>query len=326
MVRRVLLCAAALALGGACDAGFETPSIVLDLRVLGIRCDPPEVVLDVDPMDPDSFQNVDIPPVTVTALVADPATTDSFRWSMVACPPTSSLRCDDPSAPYVNIGAGRIDDPETIQSEEEGVTDSFVVLPTVLEESVRLDDVAGFGGIGVQIEIVIWPEQDGDDLSRAIYASKKILYSPRVPEERVANENPWIERIDRTIEDAEDTDPRTPVPFGRCGFAPPVPVAPEEVIRLEPVEPEGARETYVLPTFDGGVRTITENLRYSWFATAGELTAEQTGGPLDAFGNAPPLWTEWKAPQEAGEVAFWVVQRDERGGSSWIELCFEVTP
>ena len=68
--RRGLGIGIALALAcGACDAGFETPSIVLDLRLLGMAGSPPEIVADFDPMAPTI---PDLPPIDVAVLVADP--------------------------------------------------------------------------------------------------------------------------------------------------------------------------------------------------------------------------------------------------------------
>jgi hypothetical protein len=84
------------------------------------------------------------------------------------------------------------------------------------------------------------------------------------------------------------------------------------------------RETYSVPTLDGSVRTFTENLRYSWLATAGSFSDEHTGGPVDAFGNHPLLRTRWTAPPAAGPVELWVVVRDERGGTYWTKRTFMV--
>src|SRR5690606_22747649 len=101
---------------------------------------------------------------------------------------------------------------------------------------------------------------------------------------------------------------------------------------VEPLEPQGAREDYVVPTFDGGSRMLTENLSYAWYATAGEWNRENTGGPRDFAGNAPPLDSTWTAPTDpeivgAGlDVALWMVQRDERGGQTWYHSCLRVVP
>jgi hypothetical protein len=86
----VTLVAAASA--GACNTGFEKQSIVIDLRLLAIRTEPAEVVVDVDPAD---LGSIEVPPVTVTALVADPLGR-ALSYTMTACGETFSLRCDDP--------------------------------------------------------------------------------------------------------------------------------------------------------------------------------------------------------------------------------------
>jgi hypothetical protein len=314
-VRPILqLCAAgalAAVAAAGCDAGFEKQSIVLDLRALAAQANPPEVVLDIDVMDPDSFEQLSIPPITVTALYADPGEARRLEWIMTACPPTRSLRCDDPTAPYIAVDFGSIDDPEDAGSQ--GISGTFTATPAVLQESLRLDDAALLGGIGVQIEIVVFPAGD-PDLSRAVFASKKVLYSPRLPAARVANSNPPL--------------PELTVHGARCGdpLEPPWQVRAGDELTIMVTEPEGARETYQLPTFDGSVRTITENLSYQWYATAGSFSAEMTGGPLDPFGNEPALLSKWTAPNDPGEVRFWLVVRDERGGVSWLERCFAVQP
>lgn len=315
MVRRAALIGLA-ALAAACDAGFETPSIVVDLRVIGMKAEPPEVVFDFDPDQP-------MPPmledVDVTALLVNPGDGRQLEWEMVACPPTQSARCDDPEEPYKTLT------PVTTAGAEP-FTGTLVMDPLLLEAAVRADDLAGFGGIAVQVEL--WAKPVGAAESAAIYASKLVLYAPRVPAERVANTNPYL---------AELQADGVTFPTDAC-----LPVAAGQELELLPVEPAGVRETYVLPTFDGGTRTITENLTYSWFATDGDFTAERTGGPIDLFGNVPPLDTTWRAPDvdAATTVRLWVVVRDERLGMSWHvwdptlaypapvprEFCVEVTP
>jgi hypothetical protein len=95
-------------------------------------------------------------------------------------------------------------------------------------------------------------------------------------------------------------------------------------VKIEPIEPAGVREDYVVPTLDGGERRFTENLRYAWLATAGGFSSGNTGGPVDLFGNKPTLWTKWTAPDAEMRVRLWVVQRDERGGTFWTERCVQV--
>jgi hypothetical protein len=111
----------------------------------------------------------------------------------------------------------------------------------------------------------------------------------------------------------------------------PLALAPLESLHLDPIEPDGVREDYVVPTFEGGARLFTENLRYEWLAGGGDWTRSGTGGPRDGAGNQPPLDTEWEAPpadQLDGptDLSLWVIQRDERGGARWFESCVRVTP
>ena len=68
MVRSILVLAFALGVV-ACNNNFEARSIVLDLRVLGMRSDPAEVVVDVDPAN---LLSTELPPVATTILLGDP--------------------------------------------------------------------------------------------------------------------------------------------------------------------------------------------------------------------------------------------------------------
>lgn len=290
MVKRALpLMLLLLPLGAGCNTGFEDQSIVIDLRVLAMRTDPAEVVVDVDPND---LASVVLPPVTVTALIADPQGPRPISFSMTACGAATSLRCDDPDVTYKLP----MTDGMMIQgTEATAVLQANVAL---LQAALAEDDFKGLGGIPVNVEMVV-RAPDGYE----VHAAKRIMYAARVPAARTANSNPTIggllARGEPFTEDA------------------PLVVAQDEKVVLLPVEEMGVREVYVTPTLDGGERTFTENLRYSWLATRGHFSDETTGGATDLFGNKPVLDTKWTAPKEAGEVSLWVVQRDERGGTSW---------
>ncbi len=324
-MRRAALLASLLCSAAACG-DFETPSIVLDLRILGVSVEPPEVV---SPFDPENPTEVDLEDVEVCALVADPNAFRPLSFNMVACAPTDSHRCDDPTAPFVDIGFGTVPDPEEAPEPVSMCATLAVSAPlvSVIEDSVAVDSLAGFGGVAVQIEFYTTP--DADDLEVAEFAHKRMLYSPQIPEERVANQNPWLDEITFARGDAGDEEP---LPLGRCRDITAIEVAPGEEITFLPVEPDGVREDYLVPTFDGGSRELTENLTYAWYATAGEWSRENSGGPRDIVGNGPPLDSTWTAPDKAEEigdgldVGFWFVQRDERGGQSWYQSCAHVAP
>jgi hypothetical protein len=304
---------------------FEAPSIVLDLRVLGGRAEPPEVV---SPVDPDNPMDLELVEVQVCGLVADPGDDRRLQFEMVACAPTDTKRCDELDRPFVDLGFGTTDDPETAATEVQicGTVPAGGGLLAVLEDSIRGDALSGFGGIEVQVEIAVRP--DGAPLADAQFAAKTVLYSPQFPEERVANTNPRAERFTAAIDGADPID----LPLGRCAEIAPMQVAAGAALELEPVEADGVREDYVVPTFDGGSRMFTENLTYAWYATHGEWSRENTGGPRDFAGNQPPLDTTWTAPTDPEvvgtglDVALWLVQRDERGGQRWYHSCLRVMP
>jgi hypothetical protein len=296
MVTRSRVWLAAWLMLAACDAGFEKPSIVLDLRVLALRSDPAEVVVDVDPANLGSTQ---LPPVTVTALLADPQGPRPLAYTLTACPVnTDTLRCDDPTQPRRVFA-----DATTADTGADPPSGSLQVDVDLLRAALDADRFHGLGGVPVQIELAVRPAGAAADAT--VYASKPVTYAPRVPAGRTANQNPTFAELDAD--------------GAAWAAGAPLAVAPHQELLLLPIEPDGVRETYVVPTLDGGERTFTENLRYSWFAEDGDFSDERTGGPVDIFGNHPLLRTRWTAPPRAGPVRLWVVQRDERGGTSWTE-------
>lgn len=306
---------------------FETPSIVLDMRILAINASPPEVVADIDLEDP---QNITLPDVEICALVADPADSRGLRYNMAVCPPERDGRCDDPDAPFIDLGFGVVDDPEEAAAPVQmcQTLRGSPALAPVIEESIAVDNLSGFGGIPIQVEF--WAMPDGGDFpDDAVFGVKEILYAPRIPDTRVANTNPTLTEIKVTRIDSGD---ETTLPLGRCGDVTPLQVAPGEKLELLPVEPDGVREDYVVPTFDGDVRFFTENMRYAWFATEGSWSPENSGGPKDGFGNEPKLESEWTAPDDDEligtglDVRMYIIMRDERGGNAWFESCVQVVP
>jgi len=312
-------------LAGACSSDFETPSIVLDLRMLAAKTEPAEVMVPVDA----NPQDLEVPDIEVCALVADPGASRSLSFEMAACAPTSSLRCDELDEPILQFDSGMIDDPEESPTPVAmcGTLQGSPLLIDVVRQAVENDPLLGFSSIAVQIEIFVKPSGGAD--SDGIYGAKRAFFAVQIPEERVANNNPSVDQL--LLAREQDPEPTDPVTLLRCSDADadPIIAAPGEQLMFLPVEPDGVREDYVLPTIDGGSRMFTENMSYAWFATAGEWSRETTGGPKDVVGNIPPLDTTWAAPEELDaplDVDMWLVQRDERGGQAWYEMCVRVDP
>jgi hypothetical protein len=62
---------------------------------------------------------------------------------------------------------------------------------------------------------------------------------------------------------------------------------------------------------------------FSFFATAGSMSSLRSTDTT-ATGQPAPTWVDWTAPDNAQEVRIWVVLRDGRGGSAWLERTVHV--
>jgi hypothetical protein len=62
---------------------------------------------------------------------------------------------------------------------------------------------------------------------------------------------------------------------------------------------------------------------FSFFATAGSMSSLRSTDTT-ATGQPAPTWVDWTAPDNAQEVRIWVVLRDGRGGTGWLERTVQV--
>jgi hypothetical protein len=327
VVTRAAACAAWLATA-ACGS-FQDPNVVVDLRVLAMRAEPADQVIDVDltrPVVPAELL-AQLVPTQVCALIADPALDRRLAWSVTMCPLTLDDRCDS-DRPQIALGAGVLDDPDTTLPAP-GLC--VTVMPdasllTVLIDVVQGDTLRGLGGIDYAVELRVGGEAADRNLDQ--YATKTLRVSPRIPANRAQNHNPRIDHVDARLGDAAPVV----LPLGRCGENPaPYALAPETKLRLTPVEPDGTREVYVVPTLDGRSASFTESVTYQWIAGAGGYSKGSTGGPHDISGNPAPLFSDYKSPAARDldgptDIALWIIQRDERLGLTWYESCLRVAP
>ena len=309
---------------------FQDPNVVLDLRVLAMDATVPEQVIDIDLAHPPPAVQLlaQLVPSRVCALVADPNFDGRrLRWSLTLCEQSGNDRCDDELPNFV-LGSGMLDDPDITVPEPEMcvyVEPDQNLLAVVLD-ALNNDALQGFQG--EQYEVML--EVGGENADPALdqYAAKSLQVAARIPASRTANTNPSLTEIDAAIGDAAPVA----LPLGRCvDQTAPLVVMPGQTVRLTPIEPDGVRETYVIPTLDGGSATFTETLTYQWTSSNGSFSDGTTGGPHDPFGNPAPLFTDWHAPSASDlgdktDISIWIVQRDERLGVHWYESCLRVTP
>ncbi len=318
---------------------FEDPSIVLDLRIVAMTAslDPtapknqpvlgPEQVIDVDLEHPNPTEILaQLQPTWICGMVADPANRRDLRWKMTVCLLDPGDRCDL-AHPVIELGSGLLGDPDDSETEQQACAELVTVqnqtLLTILREAVAANPVQALGGIEYGVVLTV---DDPADPTAAVYAAKHLKVSARIPADRVANTNPFIQYLDAAV-----TGIGLLIMNCRCGnprcAAPPVRAG--AVVTLFPVEPESVREEYYAARLDGTTAKLIETVNYQWLAGEGEFSDQTTGGGHDVLGNQSLLGTEWRAPRGHSApvlVPIWMVQRDERYGVSVLESCIEVEP
>jgi len=328
----VLLALATLV--GACTPDFEDVWLVKDLRILAIQADPPEVLV------PAGNVAAAPPPVQVTALVVDPrlAAGASLRWELWACTP-EEVTCDDASTRTLVRSA---------TSPLDQIQASFSATPALIQAATREDIYRGFGGVPVKVHLKVWGKgetQPVEGIKRLVYGASDSalllgsspLLEPPPPGAltgacrsqgsacdaglacagsrcvKVPNQNPSITEID------VDGDPILPTGLEVR--------ATDTDIELLPVSPKEDVEPYWVFTFSGGTRKLDEYLYYSFFVTSGKkLSPANTGGKPSVFATikrVEDLTSEW-TPDAPGTFSLWVVIRDDRGGTSWVQETLKV--
>jgi hypothetical protein len=329
-VKRVAL----IWLVAACG-NFQDPDIVIDLRALSIVAEPANQVIDVSGSSTEADILAQLVPTTVCALTSDPSFQGGENWSMTMCNLGTDDRCADLGSdvsPQIFIGSGTIPDPDTTSPEPQlcATIQPNDDLVSVLLNYVENDPLMGLGGIdyGLLLEV----GDVGMDPSQDIFAAKTLQVMPRIPSTVTPNHNPTISGMTAAVDGSD----AVVLPLVRCADLGPTGTTPlmvstQDVVRFTPVEPAGIHEVYVVPTVDGGSQTFTEAISYQWNAGSGSFSTDSTGGPVDVFGNTPPLYTDWTPPDPTlisgvTDVPLFIIQRDDRLGEAWFEACIRVTP
>jgi hypothetical protein len=340
----------ALLLLGACDE-LDHPSHVHDLRLLAIAAEPPEVILDPS--------TVAVPEIEVRPLIADPVGGGRpVTFSVRACG-------NDPFAPSApgagtegasnypaggarsTVGSARCPpDGPTSWSLAPDVAAGGSVRVTFTPEQIAAAFAADLfpghlgqlhGGFDLGLPIAL--ELTARAGSETAVGIKRVIFwpAPLRPDHR-PNRNPRIGTVRLFFE-------RDPISLDPAGLVEQLPpdspraVIADQTFWLEPTEVEA--EPYVTAVIDrytDQVRTqdvSAETLRYAFFATAGKFEPAETGSDRP-FGAAaaerPHVESKYLPPPAAElaagplEVTVWIVVRDERGGSSWVERRLLVHP
>lgn len=298
-----------LALGACVDTGDDV-SNVKDLRVLGVRTDPPEIMAPVcdlrslagvaaDAGSPDLSIFVLLGDVTVTTLIADPKGMGrSIDYELLTCPSQDDPRCDKDRPHTQVLAKGTTTDGELALTVKPGA----VLLPDgpLLAEVVREDQYKGLGGIRQPLVIHL---KAG---SEEVYAQKLMVFSCRLFPQMKANVNPELPGI--LLKGAEWKDGEVAQLTGAAQ------------IDLEPINFDALQETYTVPTFQLTPLQLTEAWKVSYFGEEGRFTPTTTGG-VDFDGTAEGHKVKWQAysTDTEADLRFWFVVRDGRGGLTWLK-------
>lgn len=284
----LLALAASLA---ACAPDFELQSEIARVRVLAVKAEPAELVLDPN-------LSTLPPPVTLTALaVAPEGRTVSVTYSLCRAGNVYSAELECPGKDGVALPANQLNvlDP-AIQSallEFANAGGSGDGPPDFNDPAVRQQLEAG-------IPLFIGYEaNDGSGTPEGVERGVRRL---TVRLTSSPNQNPKLEDVLR--DDASLTGP--------------LPANTEVVLR--PRLAEGSAER-----FTGQDGEQTEQIFYSWFATgSGEVKQFRSLESVDGKPGNPS--SKYLTPTEAQRVTFYVVARDGRGGVDWMERTVDVAP
>ena len=303
---RYLFALLGLMLGSACVQSEDVPSSVKDLRVLGIRVDPPELYSSSCSRDPAVLAATLGRPLRFTALIPDPAGDGrELEYTLVACASQTDRTCEKDRV-VLRRGTTRGGELSLTLFPGPGAAllpDGTFLAQRVLEE----DPFKGLGGLRLPLVLEVGGGEE------RIYASKLMVYDcaffpemkpnvqPLLPDPLLQGE-PWREGEVRELTGAG--------PF-----------------RVEVPDLTSLVEPYVVRSFSLEPVNLVESWQLAWHTTLGTFSPNETGG-ADPGGGEGRHRVEWRPPRGAGaqEVRFWVVVRDGRGGSSWISRTARYTP
>ena len=276
--------------------------MVTDLRILAVRLDPPEVLIDPVTLDSEA--------VFIRILLAKPGSaSEVFAVRARIC----AKAADDGRCPPQTVWVAS-------QRGEAGAVPAMVVVPTpeMITEARAADPLKGYGGTRIPLELEV-RAPDGTIAS----ASKLIIASDRKPG---YVPNGALDVTAAVVRRAAGAEQRY-----EPGIAVPIDVA--ETVGIFPELAPGAAEEYDAVDLAGQHVRLRERISYSFYATPhvhfGDLYRPEPGADLadePAPGEPRPeqglVLLSGLAPT-TGEL--YVVARDGRGAEAWLKLGLTVT-
>ena len=310
-----LLCALLLT---ACGDSLPTREQVVDLRLLGVRLDPPSAAPGET--------------VKASALIVD-LLDQGYSQSWYACLAPSSLEsylekapdrteCPVGDSPHGTLLGSGPDAEFTVPETFFDMLKASAEAEGLDVDAETLEFLAGITGWQLKVTLII------EGPNKTVHAQKRLLV--HLLSGQNANPTPptiVLEEVQDVDERGELTEAFTPASLireaeastdGAC-LSPGSPVASlrEGVFRVTPVNLPEEPETYDAIGFKG-VEEREEAYFYSWFSTFPGLSSPVSQSPDEhpismSVGTIPPeLLID-------GQLPIWLIVRDGRGGTSWCQ-------
>lgn len=332
MRARLFLSLVVLAAVAGCVQAEDNPTTIKDLRVIGMKFEPPEVMmtgcnvqlllgaaagaLDGGTIElPPQFQQLLLQyagrPIDFTALIMDPAGQGRMLdYRLLGCANRGDRDCNN-EGDYVELKKGQATAGELKLRVVPGLQflDDGATTPLLLEV-INQDTFKGLGGIRVPVVL----ELSAPDTGEKLYAQKLMVYTCQffpTMKQNVAPELPGV------LVDGE------PWPEGEVKA-----FSGRAEVPMKPVDFADRQETYVVPSLELKPVELQEAWKVSWYTTSGTMTGLNTGGadPVGTEGRHNNRWQPDPNATEPRDVDFYFVVRDGRGGSSWLKRSARWTP
>jgi hypothetical protein len=272
-----------------CDDPLKTVELIEEPRLLGARVE----VLD----DPGRAAPAPGETATVTFLLASPALTQTQGFALAACPaaPRRSARSACAAEPFAAVASG--------DAEAAAISLTFDV-PAELDAANRiavLGVVCPYGS----------PSADGQSCD-GVEPGQPVMLELELARDDDTNLNPTLQAESLLLDDAPW--PEVPAAEGDCSGLGYAEVEPGSEHALQVSLDDTDRDAVPHPA---ELDPLRESLQLSHFATAGDLSRafETVAWDSDELVRR----SSWTAPEQAGLVRFWLVLRDFRGGSDFVE-------
>lgn len=250
MPKPVVLVLSLAWVASACGDTFDRPSEILDLRVLGLRAEPPEIVLPTGGAYGLS---------EVSALVVGGEGEVSYQWQLCVVPgiPTQGYQCPDEAASF-DLGA------QPTASVLVPSLDDVIASPELEALHVDLS-----GGFDLTVRLTVHDETD-----KIVQAVKALSLAP---EGTALNTNPGLDGVAWRVDGSKEEHVEL------LADDEPLAISFEDALELLPSAADGSIETY-----EGPFGTIEEDLLFSWFADEGEFEKDRSSGTVPENVWSPP--------------------------------------